>query len=109
MSGHQHLLDNAINEGAPMGCDPDPVLVRTVEEATERPASGVGFGGGSTRAGFGSGSRATLNRLCKDGDKNRLIFAAGFEREDDVTLGSGGEGKIEERVLHWPPPGRIAL
>jgi hypothetical protein len=109
MSGRQHLLNDAINEGALMGCDPDPVLVRTVEEATERPASGVGFGGGSSRAGFGSGSHAAFNGLGKDGDKNRLIFASGFEREDDVTLGGGGEGKIEERVLHRTPPGRIAL
>jgi hypothetical protein len=109
MSGRQHLLNDAINEGALMGCDPDPVLVRTVEEAKERPASGVGFGGGSSRAAFGSGSHAALNGLGKDGDKNRLIFASGFEREDDVTLGGGGEGKIEERVLHRTAPGRIAL
>ena len=52
---------------------------------------------------------AVLNGLGKDGDKNRLIFASGFEREDDVTLRGGGEGKIEERVLHRTPPGRIAL
>ena len=91
------------------GCDPDPVLVGTIEEATERPASGVGFGGGSSRTGFGSGSHAAFNGLGKDGDKNRLIFASGFEREDDAALGGGGEGKIEERVLHRTPPGRIAL
>ena len=109
MPGRQHLLNDAINEGALRGGDRDPVLVRTVEEATERPAGGVGFGGGSSRAGFGSGSHAALNGLGKDGDKNCLIFASGFEREDDVTLGGGGEGKIEERVLHRTPPGRIAL
>jgi hypothetical protein len=109
MSGHQHLLNHAINEGALMGCDPDPVLVRTVEEATERPASGVGFGGGSSRAGFGRGLHAALNGLGKHSDKNRLIFASGPERKDYVTLGGGGEGKIEERVLHRTPPGRIAL
>jgi len=109
MSGRQHLLNDAINEGALMGCDPDPVLVRTVEEATERPASGVGFARGSSRAAFGSGSHAALDGLGKDANKNRPIFASGFEREDDVTLGGGGEGKIEERVLHRTPPGRIAL
>src|ERR1700746_2974948 len=114
LSGRQHLLDNTINEGALMGCDPDPVLVRTVEEATERPTSGVGFGSGSSRAGFGSSSHAALNGLGKDGDKNRLIFASGFEREGDAALRGGGEGrrtsgKIEERVLHRAPPGRIAL
>ena len=109
MFGHQHPLNNAINEGTLMGSDPDPGLVHTVEEATERPASGVGFVDGSSRAGFGSGAHAALNGLGKDGDKNRLIFAAGFEREDDVTLGAGGEDKIEERVLHRTPPGRIAL
>jgi len=48
MSGRQHLLNDAIDEDALRGSDPDPVLVRTVEEATERPASGVGFGGGSS-------------------------------------------------------------
>ena len=109
MSGRQHLLNDAINEGALMGCDPDPVLVRTVEEATERPASGVGFGGGSSRAAFGSGSYAALDGLGKDANKNRPIFASGFEREDDAALGGGGEGRIEKRVLHRTPPGRIAL
>ena len=109
MSGRQHLLNDAINEGALMGCNPDPVLVRTVEEATERPAGGVGFDGGSSRAGFGSGSHAALNGLGKDGDKNRLIFASGLERYDDAALRGGGEGKIEQRVLHRTPPGRIAL
>jgi hypothetical protein len=94
--GRQRLFDDAIDEGALRRCDSDPVLVRTVEEATERPASGVGFGGGSSRAGFGSGSHAAFNGLGKDGDKNRLIFASGLEREDDVTLGGGGEGKIEK-------------
>ena len=92
-----------------MGFDPDPVLVRTVAEATERPASGIGFGSGSRRAALGNGSHTAFNRLGKDGDKNRLIFAAGFECEDDASLGGGGEGKIEERVLHRTPPGRIAL
>ena len=92
-----------------MGCDPDPVPVRTVEEATERPASGIGFACGSRRAAFGNGSHAAFNRLGKDGDKNRLIFASGFECKDDASLGGGGEGKIEERVLHRTPPGRIAL
>ena len=109
MSGRQHLLNDAINEGALRGGNPDPVLVRTVEEATERPASGVGFGGGSSRTGFGSGSHAAFNGLGKDGDKNRLIFASGFEREGDAALGGGGEGRIEKRVLHRTPPGRIAL
>jgi len=85
------------------------VWSKTSNSGTERPASGVGFIGGSSRTGFGSGSNAGLNGLGKDGDKNRLIFASGFEREDDVTLGGGGEGKIEERVLHRTPPGRIAL
>ena len=109
MSGRQHLLNDAINEGALMSCDPNPVLVRTVEEATERSASGIGFGGGSSRAGFGSGSHAALNGLGKHGDKNRLIFASGFEREDDAAPGGSGEGKIEKRVLHRTPPARIAL
>src|SRR5882757_3123405 len=114
MSGRQHLFNDAINEGALMGCDPDPVLVRTVEEATERPASGVGFARGSSRAAFGSGSHAALDGLGKDADKNRPIFASGFEREDDAALGGGGEGrctsgKIEQRVLHRTPPGWIAL
>jgi hypothetical protein len=49
VSGRQHLLNDAIDEGALRGCDPDPVLVHTVEEATERPASGVGFAGRSSR------------------------------------------------------------
>jgi hypothetical protein len=98
MSGRQHLLNDAIDEGALRGCDPDPVLVHTVEEATERPASGAGFGGGSSRAGFGSGLHAAFNGLGKDGDKNRLIFASGLERYDDAALRGGGEGKIEERV-----------
>ena len=31
--------------------------------------------------------------------KNRLIFASGFEREDDAALGGGSEGNIKERVL----------
>ena len=109
MPGRQSLLDDAIDEGALRRCHPDPVLVRTVEKATERPASGVGFCGGSSRAGFRSGSHAAFNGLGKDGDKNRLIFSSGFESEDDAVLGGGGEGKIEERVLHRPPPGRIAL
>jgi hypothetical protein len=103
------LLNDAIDEGALRGCDPDPVLVGTIEETTERPASGVSFGGGRSRTGFGSGSHAAFNGLGKDGDKYRLIFASGFEREDDAALGGGGEGKIEERVLHRTPPGRIAL
>jgi hypothetical protein len=103
------LLNDAIDEGTLRGCDPDPVLVGTVEETTERPASGVGLGGGSSRTGFGSGSHAAFNGLGKDGDKNRLIFASGFEREDDAAFGGGGEGKIEERVLHRTPPRRIAL
>jgi hypothetical protein len=30
MSGRQHLLNDAIDEGALRGRDPDPVLVRTV-------------------------------------------------------------------------------
>jgi hypothetical protein len=63
MSGRQHLLNDAINEGALRGGDPDPVLVRTVEEATERPASGIGFARGSSRAGFGNGSHAVFKRL----------------------------------------------
>ena len=109
MSGRQHLLNDAINEGALRGCDPDAVLVRTVEEATERPASGVGFGGSSSRAGFGSGSYAPFTGLGKDGDKNCLIFASGFEPEDDAALRGGGDGKIEKRVLHRTPSGRIAL
>jgi hypothetical protein len=87
----------------------DPVPVGTVEEATERPTSGVGFGSGSSRAAFGSGSHAAFNGLGKDADKNRLIFASGFEREDDATLGGGGEGNIEERMLHRTSPGRITL
>jgi hypothetical protein len=107
--GRQHLLNDAIDEGALRRCDPDPVLVGTVEEATERPASGVGFGGGSSQTGFGGGSHAVFDGLSKDGDKNRLICASGFEREDDAALGGGGEGKIEQRVLHRTPPGRIAL
>ena len=60
MSGRQHLLNDAINEGALRGGDPDPVLVRTVEEATERPASGIGFARGST-AGLDS---ATVRTPC---------------------------------------------
>src|SRR5215475_6763712 len=40
ISGRQHLLNDAIDEGALMSCDPDPVLARTVEQATECPASG---------------------------------------------------------------------
>ena len=92
-----------------IGCDPDPVLVRTVEKATEHPASAVGFGNGSSWAGFDSGSHAALKGLGKDADKNRLILASDFEREDDAALGGGGEGKIEERVLHRTPPARIAL
>jgi hypothetical protein len=112
--GRQRLLDDAIDEGALRRCDPDPVLVCTVEEATERPAGGIGFGRGSSRAAFGSGSHAALDGLGKDADKNRPIFASRFEREDDAALGGGGEGrrtsgKIEERVLHRTPPGRIAL
>jgi hypothetical protein len=103
------VLNDAIDEGALRGCDPDPVLVGTIEEATERPASGVGFGGGRSRTGFGSGSHAAFNGLGKDGDKNRPIFASGFEREDDAAPGGSGEGKIEERMLHRTPPGRIAL
>jgi hypothetical protein len=103
------LLNDAIDDGALRGCDPDPVLVDTVEEATERPASGVRFCGGSSRTGFRSGSHAAFNGLGKDSDKNRLIFASGFESEDDAALGGGGEDKIEERVLHRTPPGRIAL
>jgi hypothetical protein len=80
----------------------------------ERPASGVGFARGSGRAAFGSGSHATLDGLGKDANKNRPIFASGFKREDDAALGGGGEGRrtsgrIEERVLHRTPPGRIAL
>jgi len=114
MFGHQHPLNNAINEGALMGCDPDPGLVHTVEEATERPASGVGFAGGSSWAAFGSGSHAAFDRLGEDADKNCLIFASGCEREDDAALGGGGagrrmSGKVEERVLHRTPPSRIAL
>jgi hypothetical protein len=91
--GRQRLFDDAIDEGALRRCDPDPVLVRTVEEATERLASGVGFARGSRRAAFGSGSHAAFEGLGKDADKNRLIFASGFEREDDAALGGGGDGR----------------
>jgi hypothetical protein len=109
MSGRQHLFNDAINEGALRGCHPDAVLVRTVEEATERSASGIGFASGSRRAALGNSSHTAFDRLGKDGDKNRLIFASGFEREDDAALGGGRDGKIEQRVLHRTPPGRIAL
>ena len=107
-------FDDPIDKGALRRCDPDPVLVRTVEEATERPASGVGFGRGRSQAACGSGSHAALDGLDKDTDKNRPIFASRFEREDDAAVGGGGEGhrtsgKIEERVLHRTPPSRIAL
>jgi hypothetical protein len=85
------------------------MLVRTVKEAAEHPASGVGFGGGSSRVGFGCGSHAILYALGKDGDKNCLIFASRFEREDDAALGGGGEGKIEKRVLHRTSPAWISL
>ena len=40
MPGRQRLLDDAIDEGALRRCDPDPVLVRTVEEATESKGRG---------------------------------------------------------------------
>jgi hypothetical protein len=58
---------------------------------------------------LGNSSHTAFDRLGKDGDKNRLIFASRFEREDDAALGGGRDGKIEQRVLHWTPPGRIAL
>jgi hypothetical protein len=112
--GRQSLLDDAIDEGALRRCHPDPVLVRTVEKATERPASGVDFARGSGRAAFGSGSHAALEGLGKNADKNRPIFVSRFEREDDAALGGGGEGRrtsgtIEERMLHRTSPGRVAL
>src|SRR5262249_26320658 len=109
MSSRQHLLNDAIDEGALMSGDSDPVLVRTVEETTEHPTCGVSFGGGSSRAGFGSVSHAAFNGLGEDRDKQRLIFVSGFECEDDAALGGRGEGEIEKRVLHRTPPGRIAL
>ena len=60
MAGRQRLFDDPIDKGALRRCDPDPVLVRTVEEATERPASGIGFARGST-AGLDS---ATVRTPC---------------------------------------------
>ena len=114
MPGRQTLLDDAIDEGALRRCHPDPVLVRTVEKATESPASGVDFVRGSGRAAFGRGSHAALEGLGKNADKNRQIFVSRFEREDDAAFGGGGEGRrtsgtIEERVLHRTSPGRVAL
>jgi len=91
--GRQRLLDDAIDKGALRCCDPDPVLVCTVEEATERPAGGVGFGRGSSQAAFGSGSHAALDGLGKDADKNRPILASRFEREGDAALRGGGKGR----------------
>ena len=109
MPGRQHLLNDAIDKSALRCCDPDPVLVRTVEEATERPASGVGFARCSSGAAFCNGSHAAFDGLGKDTDENRLIFATGLQREDDAALGGRLSGKIEKRVLHRTPPGRIAL
>ena len=95
MSRRQHLLNDAINKGALRGCDPDPVLVRTVEEATERPTSGVGFGSGRSRAGFGSGSHAAFTGLGKDGDKNRLIYRGGVgDQGKPVDAMLQGQGKL---------------
>jgi hypothetical protein len=41
--------------------------------------------------------------------KNRLIFASGFEREDDAALGAVVKAISKSECCNRTPPGRIAL